>query len=420
MPRLSGTDNAYLTDDVIAKEAMRLLKNELVATRFVHRDHEQRFGKIGDTISIKLPSKIKSASGRTLVKQPMIDQTTTLKVDKQEHVGLEFHSIDRTLALHDFSARHLRSGISQLAHALDLSIIEAATQGFFYSSGTPGTGLDTDTFIDAHAAMTMVGHPRDGMTKNMLNPLDGANIRKDLKTLYNPDFAKSAVERAYCGPLAGSESFETAQMVPHTVGALGGTPLIAGAGQKGATLNIDGGSNSISGYLKKGDVFTIAGVYAINPRTYRTTGLLQHFVVTADVATNGSGQATIPISPSLNDGTLTTVDGEGSTISLAAYQNVTNTPADNAPITVLGSANTTYRQNLIMHRDAVALAVVDIHMPESAPVKQRVRDEDTGLSILMTAQYNISDMAETYRLDLLWGVKPVYPELGRRVWSNAS
>ncbi len=36
--------------------------------------------------------------------------------------------------------------------------------------------------------------------------------------------------------------------------------------------------------LHIGDVFTIAGRYAINPRTYRTTQWLQQFVVTATVA----------------------------------------------------------------------------------------------------------------------------------------
>jgi len=35
--------------------------------------------------------------------------------------------------------------------------------------------------------------------------------------------------------------------------------------------------------LSKGDVFTIEGRYAINPRTYQPTGNLQWFTVTADV-----------------------------------------------------------------------------------------------------------------------------------------
>lgn len=35
--------------------------------------------------------------------------------------------------------------------------------------------------------------------------------------------------------------------------------------------------------LIRGDVFTIEGVYAVNPLTYKTLPLLQRFVITADV-----------------------------------------------------------------------------------------------------------------------------------------
>lgn len=36
--------------------------------------------------------------------------------------------------------------------------------------------------------------------------------------------------------------------------------------------------------LQKGDIFTIEGVYALNPLTYQATAHLQQFVVTADVS----------------------------------------------------------------------------------------------------------------------------------------
>ena len=81
-------DNNLLTDDVIAKEALRLLKNNLVAAKLVHRNYEKTFGKVGDTIRLELPARIQSASGRVLVKQPMVDQTIPFKIDRQEHVGL--------------------------------------------------------------------------------------------------------------------------------------------------------------------------------------------------------------------------------------------------------------------------------------------------------------------------------------------
>jgi hypothetical protein len=418
MPRKSGDGNVLLTDDVIAKEALRLLKNELVYARLVHRNLEQQFGKIGDTISIKLPFRTKTASGRTLVKQPMVDQTTTLKIDRQEHFGLEFNQIERRLAIQQFSERYLKSGISQLAHAVDRSIAETAAKQFFFGSGTPGTAVNTDTFTDVAAYMQLVGVPMDGMVNAVLNPLDGASVQKDVKKFAHQGLVKRAIEASYLGPLSGMQAFSTAQQPMHTVGDYAGAPLVNGASQTGSSLITDGWSASLTDALNVGDTFTIAGVYEVNPRTYETTGQLQRFVVTESVDTSAGGAATIKISPAINDGTLTTTDAEGNNVSLAAFQNVTNAPADNAAITVIGTAGTTYRQCVAFHRDAIALAVIDLDLPESAVVKKRVRDEQSGLSLAMTAAFDITDLTQIYRVDVLWGVKAIYPELGHRIYSK--
>lgn len=419
MPRLEGTQNVLLTDDIIIKEALRLLRNELIAARFVNRIPERYFGKIGDTLSVKKPFRVKGAYGRTLVIQPMVDQTVPFTVDNQFHVGLQFTVNDRTLSLDQFSERYLKSAISQIAHEVDRSILLKAVQTAGNGIGTPGQGTTFETIIDMRADMVMRGVPDDGMVKAILNPLDAAAHRKAIIKSGNVDtMAKAAIERAFLGTVSGIDLFETAQMPVHTVGNYGGTGLIAGANQTGASLATDGWTASRTGLLKKGDLFTIAGVFAINPRTYQSTGTLQQFVVTADVNSDGSGLATIPISPSINDGTLTTVDGDGNTVSLSAYQNVSAKPADNAAITVLGTANTTYRQNVAFHRDAISLAMVDFNLPQTAPVAKRARDSESGLSMTMTGQYNITDYMETYRLDVLWGVHNLYPELSTRFFGT--
>jgi hypothetical protein len=85
-----------------------------------------------------------------------------------------------------------------------------------------------------------------------------------------------------------------ARPVPRGIGT--GTPLVNGAGQSGNSLNIDGASNSITGWLKAGDYFGVNGELKM---------------MTADANTNGSGQATLSFSPMLR-----------------------SSPADNAPITL--------------------------------------------------------------------------------------
>lgn len=421
MVAVEGSGNRFLTDDVLAAEALRLLKNNLVAARCVHRDHEKRFGKIGDTISIKTPFRVKSESGRVLSSvSPMIDTNTSLTIDKQEKVALKFNQIDRSLSLSQFSDRYLKSGITQLAHAVDKSILDVAVQSGFYGSGTPGTAVDSDFFNYAAAYMEKVGVPMDGMLHGFVDPLDRANVEADLKTMYNEKLVSDMVRRKFMGEAAGINLYATAQLPVHTVGPLGGTPLVNGASQTGSSLVTDGWTAAAAARLKKGDVFTIADVYEVNPQTYVSTGRLQRFTVTADVSSDASGNVTIAISPAINDGTNTTVDGDGASVSLAAYQNVDAAPADNAAITVIGTASTAYRQVPIWHRDAIALAVVDIALPEAANVKARVRDPDTGLSIAMTAAWDGTNYEQTYRLDVLWGVKAVYPELIHRGWSGTN
>ena len=67
-------------------------------------------------------------------------------------------------------------------------------------------------------------------------------------------------------------------------GSFGGTPIVNGASQTGLTLNIDGASNNITGWIKAGDVFSVNGEMKI---------------ATADANSNGSGQVTLSFSPRL-------------------------------------------------------------------------------------------------------------------------
>lgn len=414
---VQGVNNRILTDDIIIKEALRLLKNNLVTAALVHRDLEKRFAKVGDVISLQKPFRTKTASGRTLQKQPMIDQTVPFKIDRQEHFGLEVTMRDRTMSIEKFSERYLKSGIIQLANVIDRSILLQFKKAFF-SSGTPGTAIGLKSFHLAKAYMNNVAVPSDGMRRCILNSLDAAEIADAISNKFNEAMVKKAIQKGYMGPLADFDLFESSNIPTHTVGAHGGTPLTNGASQNGATLVTDGWSSGVSGLLKMGDVFTIAGVFEINPQSYQNTGRLQHFVVTADVNSDGAGNASIPISPSINDGTLTTVDSEGNSLSLKAYQNVSAAPADGAAITVLGTANETYRENYLFHRDAVALAMVDLELPQSATVKSRVRDPDSGLSLAMTGAYDINNQTEVTRIDAVWGTDMIYGELAHRMWSD--
>ena len=409
-------DNNLLTDDVIAKEALRLLKNNLVAAKCVYRQYEKTFGKVGDTIRLKLPFRVKSASGRTLVKQPMVDQTIPLKVDHQEHVGLEYTVKDKTLDIMQFSERYLKSGMSQIANKIDRSLL-LTMKNIFHTSGTPGTrpGAYID-FANAAAKQTVYAVPEDGMRHAILDPFTCASLSDEVTKLFQETMVKGAYRKNYRGMVATYASYESQNLPRHTVGDYSGTPLIDGAGVNGTSLPTKGWTASVTDLLNIGDVFTIAGVFGVNPQNYETTGLLQEFVVQAQADSDGTGDSVLTIAPSMNDGTATTLNAAGDTVSLKAYQNITALPADGAAITVQGLANGIYEQSYLLHKEAVALAMIDLELPQTAVVKARASDPDSGLSLLMTAAYDINEQTEITRIDAVWAAKAIYPELGMRLW----
>jgi len=208
------------------------------------------------------------------------------------------------------------------------------------------------------------------------------------------------------------------QNVPtHTVGAHGGTPLTNGAAQETTwalsqdtgtqSLITDGWTNDITGILKAGDIITIAGCNAVNPVTKADLGFLRQFTVTAD-ANSGSttGPATLTISPPI----ITT--GAQQTVSVSG-----DTVGDGVAITVLGTASTNYRQNMVFCKNAFALVSVPmVYPPGSVDV---TRETYKGTSVRLIPVYDGTNDISKYRLDILYGVKAVDVRLAHRLSGTA-
>ena len=77
-------------------------------------------------------------------------------------------------------------------------------------------------------------------------------------------------------------------------GNYGGTPLVVGGGQTGSTLNIDGCSNTVTNWIRKGDYFSV-----------EVNGEHELKMATADASSNGTGQVTLTFEPRLRFSPLT-------------------------------------------------------------------------------------------------------------------
>lgn len=400
--------NTLITPSIIAKEALMQLRNNLVMGQLVHRDYSREYVKVGSTISIRKPVKFTVTNGATRTNQDVIEGTVPVVMDKQKHVSWNFTSNELTLTIDEYSERYIKPAAIALAQQVETDLCG------LYSSvpnwvGTAGT--TPSTFLEVGAARQRLvenSAPVGEKLNAVLDPAAALKVANDLKTLFQPEKTRTALEQVKIGKYAGFDTYEAQSIVNHTVGAKGGTPLVNGANQhsnsspqsNSQTLVIDGASNSITGWIKAGDVITLAGVYAVNDRTKQQYSYLKQFVVTADANSDGSGNVSLTIAPAI--------------VSSGAYQNVSAAPADNAAVTfVTGTAATAYAQNLCFHKNAFALVMADLDLPDGAAFKARESYEN--MSMRVVKQYDIDNDKDIIRLDILYGVKAIYPELAVRL-----
>ena len=143
----------------------------------------------------------------------------------------------------------------------------------------------------------------------------------------------------------------------------------------------------------------------VNPKTKVATTILQQFVVTADVTTNASAAAdtTVTISPPI--------------IITGPHQTVDSSPADDAAITLNGAASTGYRQNMVYHKNTMALAMVPMEIPQGAVNVSRQSLE--GISVRIIPVYDGINDKSKWRLDVLYGRVVNDPRLGTRLSGTA-
>lgn len=398
--------NTNLTIDMVTKESLRILENNLTFTKGVNRQFDSSFGvagaKIGDALRIRKPARYTVRTGATRSNQDHTETAETLTLNTQAGVDVSFTSKELALSIDEFADRILKPAIAAIANKIDYDGL-AQYVNVYNSVGTPATPPTAlSTFLNGKVKMMDDGCPQDNLISAVIGAQVEANLVDAAKGLFH---SGKEVERQYeegkMGMFGGMKFSMDQNVNTHTSGALGGTPLVNGASQTGSSLITDGWTAAAANRLKAGDVFTIAGVYHVNPQTRSSTGVLQQFVVTADAASDGSGNATISISPSI------TTSG--------ASQTVSGSPADNAALTIVAGASAVSPQHLLYHRDAFVLGCAELPLPGGVDLAARATSEKLGLSIRMVRAYSISDDTFPCRLDVLYGWKTVYPQLACRV-----
>jgi hypothetical protein len=405
--------NTVLTPDIIAKEAVMILENNCVMGNLVYRGYEDEFDSVngykpGNTIRIKRPTDFTIRTGQTASVQDVVEGSLNFVVDTMVGVDFAFTSQQLTQNIGDLSERVIKPAMVQLANKIDTDCA-ALYKDVYNWVGTPGTALTTFAgFAKAAERLDLSAVPQDERSA-VLDPTSQWGMLGSQTALYMQDVAKGAYRNGKLGMIANIDTYASQNVQTHTTGTrTNATPLVdvsqsttwSSTKTTGTmSLNLKGFGTSTT--LKQGDVFALAGVYAVNPVTKATLSFLQPFVVKADATASASaaGTVTVTISPPI--------------ITTGAFQTVSAAPADAATVTVLGTASTGYAQSMVFHKNAFGLVVAPLEKPPGAV--DAARRSYKGYSVRVIPYYNGSNDISSWRLDLLYGKQTIDARLATRL-----
>lgn len=415
--------NTTLTADIIAREALMHLDNNLVFAKQVYRGYENEFSKkvngyeVGETISIRRPTDFTVRTNATMATQDVTEGKVALTVNQRRGVDFEFTSQDLTLKIGELGERVIKPAMIQLANSVDtfLSGMYASVPNWVGTS-TKKIGSYAD-FAKAPERLDELAVPQDTRSA-ILSPSDHWALLGSQTSLYIQDAAKGAYRKGSLGEIGGVDTLMSQNVLTHTAGTRTNalidqsltTATVSYATVKDTmtqTIHMDGLGTTKT--VKKGDVFTITDVYAVNPVTKAPLPFLKQFVVVSDVSSDAvtTGDADVVVYPAL--------------IWTGAFQNVAVTSGvtdlNDKVVTWFSAAGAQDRQNLVFHKNAFALVMVPLVKPPGAVDVSR--QSYKGTSVRVIPVYDGTNDVSKWRLDILFGGTAIDPRLATRINGSA-
>lgn len=121
--------NTFLTPDIIAREALMVLRNNAVMANLVHRDYSSEFvAGVGDTITIRKPASFsaKEYNGSIEV-QDATETGVEVKMDKHLDVSFAVTSKQMSMDISDFSRELLVPAMQAFLDKIDSYLIGLAS-----------------------------------------------------------------------------------------------------------------------------------------------------------------------------------------------------------------------------------------------------------------------------------------------------
>lgn len=150
--------NTFLTPDIIAREALMVLRNNAVMANLVHRDYSREFvAGVGDTITIRKPATFEAKEFTDEIEiQDATENSATVVMDKHLDVSFAVTSDQMAMDIEDFSAQLLVPAMQAFLEKIDGYILGLAKD---VTNTVTSSGDAHADLVDARAFLTKAAAP---------------------------------------------------------------------------------------------------------------------------------------------------------------------------------------------------------------------------------------------------------------------
>lgn len=393
--------NSFTNTSKVAAEGVLHLVNNLAFTESITHSYTKEFKKpesIGDSITIRERFNPSVRSGATLTVQDFAESSRTLTIDTQKGVDLSFPTIEKELDVKEFGERVLKPEMANLGAFIEEDIMSKLINKV--PNVVTQASLDQTVIRSARTKLNKNLAPKDNSRILLLNSDHEQDILAGTESFFH---AGKAIEDQYMnGSLGKIFGFtaKSSEQIPNLVtgsrtnGAVTATAVASGA----TTIEIDG--LGAAGTILAGEVFTIAGVYAVNHQTKQVYTELKQFCVAEDATATAGGVATVTLTEAI--------------VSTGNTQNVSALPATDAVVTFVGSASSTYAQSVAYHPKFAAVAFCDAKAVKGVSESGSYM-LDNKIGARYVSEFDITNDRYVSRWDAYYGVVGLWYPLATRI-----
>ena len=420
--------NTFMTPDVIAREALLILENNIVSPQVMSTSAVGDFtgAKVGDTIRVRRPAffgvdefgRTSSSQSTTIKIQDAVENSVNLQIEKHFDVSFEVSSKELTLAVDDFNERLLKPAMSALAQKIDeyaLSKIAdlGGLQGPSTTYAAPATLPEVAAIVEKmNNQMIPMENRKLLVSPSMQSALYAidAFVRADIRG----GAFTSPVQEASLGRFMGLDTMMTQMLPKHSAmgsaastGSSDAVYATSAAATEGATsININAGpAGTLT--LKKGDTLSI---------DYADGVTRDHVVTNTSIAFGSNAITGVGIFPAAYGigGVAAVAGGVPEVIASGAVVKNTTTTLNAAGTTTASSPVTSYTMGAAFHPSAFQM----VFAPQANPMGPGTSSATVnynGMSLRVLQTYDHQFKRDLISVDCLVGAAVVDGRLGVRV-----